>query len=360
MTVVPMSPRDEIEGERSAGAESPRRERLVAKDALLDRSLGALWGAIGGDAVGAQTRFLARAGRDRPYPQTSSSPMLRGEGTPLATVTTPNAELGAIFGELLLEGEGHIDGPSLRAALIRWVDVNRESPRAVDPGISRALEDLERGVDPRVAGRYGDTNGCLPGAVIVGVATPPRPLSALVDRVEEVCRLTHNTCIAIAGAAAVATAVSTGVEGAALVHALGAGEEAAEIGAQRGYYVPGANVAERIDWALELVAAGETARSLALISELVGTGIQIQETVPAAFAVALLWPDDPWRVCLEAARLGGDTSSVGAGAAAIAGSAAGLHAFPVDAREVVSSGDRLRLQDMAQGLLRLRRRGAAS
>ena len=336
-------------------AQPTRSERLHAEDSVLDRSLGALWGAVSGDAAGAPTRFMSPASIGRLFPQAPGLPVSNGAAVLLGAENTPLVELGRIVGELMLLGKGHIDGPAMVVALSRWAGASVESEGQIDPGILGALRDLERGVAPRAAGRHGDTNGCLPGAVIVGIATPPRPLTALVDRVQEVCRLTHNTCVAIAGAAAVAAAVSAGVEGAALVHALGIGEEAARIGAECGYYVPGASVAERIDWALELVAASGTARSRALVSELVGTGIQVQETVPAAFAVALLWPDDPWRVCREAARLGGDTSSVGAAAAAIVGGANGLQSFPCDAAVPMRSETRLRLRDMAEDLVQLRR-----
>jgi len=329
------------------------RERLQPGKDLLDRPLGALYGAVSGDSTGAPTRFLSRARIDRLL-SPSAEPGALLDRVLSGASTTPNVDLGRIVADLLIEGDGRIDDGALRGALEAWLRANRHDGGRIDPAIAAALDGLDCGRSPGFSGWYGDTNSCLPGAIVVGVATPPAPVADLIDRVEEMCQPTHDTGLAIAGASAVAAAVSAGIEGAVLVRALEAGEQAAVVGAGRGRFVPGASVAERIDWALELVAASGTERSLALVSELVGTGVRVQETVPAAFALALLWPDDPWRVCLEAARLGGDTSSIGASAAAIVGSITGIRAFPPEAAPFLSGVSRQRLRDVAQGLVRLR------
>ena len=66
---------------------------------------------------------------------------------------------------------------------------------------------------PEEAGSEGDTNGAAMRIAPVGIMLPPEPLDALVDKVAETCRATHNTSIAIASAAAVAAAVSHGIAG---------------------------------------------------------------------------------------------------------------------------------------------------
>ena len=340
-------------GERPEQVDETAHERLRPGEDLLDRPLGALYGAVSGDWTGAPTRFLSRARIGRLLLPSAASGALHDGGLSEA-LTTPNVDLGRIVADLLIEGDGRIDEGALRSALQEWLRADGRDAGHIDPAIAAALCDLDGAGAPTVTGWHGDSNGCLPGAIVVGVATTPAPVADLIDRVEEMCRPTHDTGLAIAGASAVAAAISAGIEGAALVRALEAGEQAAALGAGRGRFVPGASVAERIDWALELVAASGTERSLALVSELVGTGVRVQETVPAAFALALLWPDDPWRVCLEAARLGGDTSSVGASAAAIVGSVTGLRAFPPEAAPFLSGVNRQRLRDVAQDLVRLR------
>ena len=61
----------------------------------------------------------------------------------------------------------------------------------------------------------------------VGIAVPPEPLDRLCAAVADLDRLTHDTTVANAGAAAVAAVVSAGVGGA------GWGD-AVQLGVQRG------------------------------------------------------------------------------------------------------------------------------
>jgi ADP-ribosylglycohydrolase len=182
-------------------------------------------------------------------------------------------------------------------------------------------------------------------------------LSTLVDQVEVASRVTHNTGTALAGAAAVAAAVSAGVSGAGIEGAMDVAVRAARIGAERGHWVAGADVAARIEWAVGLVAARDQAEAAELIYTLVGTSLATQESVPAAFAVLAVAPDDPWQACLLAASLGGDCDTIAAMAGAIAGACAGVEAFPPEALAVIDAQD-LGLTALADDLYALRSRPA--
>jgi ADP-ribosylglycohydrolase len=188
----------------------------------------------------------------------------------------------------------------------------------------------------------------------VGIATPPEPLDRLVSAVVDASRLTHHTTLAISGAAAVAAAVSAGVDGADVATALKMGQLAAEVGRHHGHYAAGADVARRITWALELVEGQGESTALALIGELVGTGLASQESVPAAFAIASLAPEDPWRAGLLAAGLGGDSDTVAAIAGAVVGACCGLSALPPEAVRLVRETNDLHLERLVEALLELR------
>jgi ADP-ribosylglycohydrolase len=153
-------------------------------------------------------------------------------------------------------------------------------------------------------------------------------LSTLVDHVVAASYVTHNTGIALAGAAAVAAAVSAGISGAGIAEATTLAIEAARIAASRGHWVAGADVAARIGWAVSLVAGRDKTKAAELIYTLVGTSLATQESVPAAFAVLAAVPDDPWQACLMAASLGGDTDTIAAITGAIAGACKGPESFP--------------------------------
>jgi ADP-ribosylglycohydrolase len=188
----------------------------------------------------------------------------------------------------------------------------------------------------------------------VGIATPARPLDRLVAAVAAASRLTHDTTVAISGAAAVAAAVSAGVDGADVAEVIPLAQTAAEIGAGHGHYVPAASVADRIGWAVGLVDGLDEEDALEVIDRLVGAGVATQEAVPAAFAIASLAPDDPWRACRLAARLGGDSDTVAAMAGAVVGACIGLSALPPDAVLLVRQVNDLHLESLVDGLLSLR------
>ena len=167
--------------------------------------------------------------------------------------------------------------------------------------------------------------------------------------------VTHNTGIALAGAAAVAAAVSAGVSGAGIAQATALAVQAARIAAGRGHWVAGADVAARIEWATGLVAGRDEAEAAELIYTLVGTSLATQESVPAAFAVLAAVPGDPWRACLLAASLGGDCDTIAAMAGAIAGACHGAGAFPPGAIALIDAQG-LGLAALAGDLLALRER----
>jgi ADP-ribosylglycohydrolase len=204
----------------------------------------------------------------------------------------------------------------------------------------------------------------------VGVAVPvarhgptlEARLSTLVDRTVMASSVTHNTGVALAGAAAVAAAVSAGVSGATIAEATALGIQAARIAARRGHWVAGEDVAARIEWATGLLAghaqAGGEAEAAELIYTLVGTSLATQESVPAAFAVLAAVPADPWRACRMAASLGGDCDTIAAMTGAIAGACHGAGSFPPEAIAVIDAQG-LGLAALAGELLALRDRGGS-
>ncbi len=235
----------------------------------------------------------------------------------------------------------------------------RGSLDLLGPSTRRAIDAVLAGTPPEQAGISGDTNGAAMRIAPVGVAVAADDLTALVDAVHEASLVTHNTSVALAGAAAVAAAVSTGVSGApapgpaSVAAATGAAVAAARLGAERGHWVAGADVAARIEWAVGLVGAGQAEEAAEVIYTLVGTSLATQESVPAAFAVLSAVPGDPWRACLLAASLGGDCDTIAAMAGAIGGACHGLAAFPPHAVEVIDAQG-LGLADLADSLLALR------
>ncbi len=168
--------------------------------------------------------------------------------------------------------------------------------------------------------------------------------------------VTHNTTLALSGASAVAAAVSAGVGGASLDGAIQVGLSAARAGRNHGAWVAGADVAARIEAALDGVRGLASDELVQFIRNVVGTSVATQESVPAAFAVLQATQEaGAWEACLLAASLGGDSDTIAAMAGAIAGACQGIGAFPADALDLIRTVNKLELEPIAEQLLRLRR-----
>jgi ADP-ribosylglycohydrolase len=330
-----------------------------------DRALGALTGLALGDALGMPTQALPRHRVGSLFGTLTwfvDAPDCNeiSRGTPAGRVTD-DTDQALILGRLLVEGGGRVDPRRLADELLGWEArmVEQGSADLLGPSTRRALHLLAQGAETGATGRWGDTNGAAMRIAPVGIAYPPDPMGRLVDAVADTNRVTHDTTVANAGAAAVAAAVSAGIDGAAPAAAISLGIAAARAGARRGHYVPGADVAARIEWACELVAASRD--PLDVIDRLVGTGLATQEAVPAAFAVVSAYPDDTFAACLAAASLGGDSDTVAAMAGAISGACHGFAALPAAAVATLHAANPdLGLAALAARLLAVRDRSGGS
>jgi ADP-ribosylglycohydrolase len=329
---------------------------------VRSRALGALYGLAIGDALGMPTESLPRteiAARYGPLvdafqPGPAGHPV--AAGLPAGTVTD-DTQQALLLARLLIDGNGGVDPAEWGRRLLAWEDTMRArgSLALLGPSTRQALQALAAGASLDEAGRSGTTNGAAMRITPVGIATSCHDLELLIDRVVAASRLTHNTGVALAGAAAVAAAVSARLEGATLPDALAVAATAADRAARRGHWVAAADMATRITWAAGLAAGLPTGQLIDTVYRLVGTSLAAQESVPAAFAVAAAHPDDPWLACRIAASLGGDCDTIAAMAGAICGAGAGAGAFPEQARATVTAVNHLDLQAVAAGLLTVRR-----
>jgi ADP-ribosylglycohydrolase len=321
----------------------------------LSRAHGALAGLAIGDALGMPTQLMSRADIASRYGR-----IVRFEAAgpehPLAPglaagSVTDDTEQALLLARLLIAGDGHVDAAEFAAALVAWEDDMRArgSLDLLGPSTKRAVQAVLDGESVERSGRFGTTNGAAMRVTPIGILV--RSGDELVDRVVEASRVSHNTGLAIAGASAVAAAVSAAIDGEPVLPAAIA---AAESGARRGNWVAGADVAARIAWATELADPFDPHASLEAIADLIGTSLASQESVPAAFGIIAVFPDDPWAAVCAAASLGGDTDTVAAMAGAISGAVHGIEAWPAAAVATVERVNGLDLDAVARALLKLR------
>lgn len=340
----------------------------AAIDGLADKALGALLGGAMGDALGMPTQTMSRAEIADTYgtitdfvAPSDNHPV--SHGLPAAAVTD-DTEQALLLAEYIMAAPETFDEERWARALLAWeTSIKRRALRdLLGPSTKRALEALLTGAPVSETGRFGDTNGAAMRIAPVGIATPVEPLSGLVDRVEAVCRVTHNTATAIAAAAAVAAAISAGIDGASVDDAATMALAAAREGEGRGHGRDGVDLADRIANALAIAARRKDDTAWLDEVERIGTTVACRESVPVAFAIFTSCGGDAWRAGLISANIGGDTDTIGAMAAGMAGACGGAASLPADrlARLIEING--LELDGIARGLLTVRRarRGAAA
>src|SRR5499427_2308507 len=184
------------------------------------RALGALYGLAIGDALGMPTQSRSRADIVARYgslldgfePGPPGHPL--AAGLPAGTVTD-DTEQAVLLARLIVKSGGTPDPADLASQLLAWEDSmrTRGSLALLGPSTRRALGAIAAGASLEDEGRSGTTNGAAMRITPVGVATPAVHPGLLVDRVVAASRLTHNTGIALAGATAVAAAVSARIDG---------------------------------------------------------------------------------------------------------------------------------------------------
>jgi len=248
-------------------------------------------------------------------------------GLPAGTVTDDTMQC-MLLAEQLIRGNGQLDPVAFAEALIEWQEDMADRGRGdlLGPSTRRALAALVAGEDPAKTGRGGTTNGAAMRITPVGIANP---LDRLHNAVVAADRLTHDTAVAHAGAAVVATIVSAGVDGATF-------EEAAPFAIRAARQFGFADLYER---------PGAFA-----------TGAETAESVPTAFTIARIAGGDVWRACTGAVALGGDTDTIAAMAGAMVGACTGLSRLPSNAVHKVREVNQIDLEPLARGLLDLRER----
>jgi ADP-ribosylglycohydrolase len=323
-----------------------------------DQAHGALLGLALGDALGMPTQSMSRTEIHERYGRISGlvdavpdQPI--APSMPAGSVTD-DTEQAVILAQLLIEGRGHVAPLALADALLEWEQsmIRRGSLDLLGPSTRLALRNLQDGMSPEETGRTGITNGAAMRIAPIGIAYPPGP--GLERAVVEAGRVTHDTGLGISGATAVATAVSSGIEGSGLRETVDRAADAARRGETRGHWVAGASIASRLAEFRPVTRKLKDSAFDTFLYEVVGTSVQSQESVVSALLIVEHDRDDPWKALTRAASLGGDTDTIAAMAGAVLGAAYGARALPEAPARRVESFNGLGLGPLAEQLISLR------
>jgi ADP-ribosylglycohydrolase len=330
---------------------------------IRDRALGAFYGLALGDALGMPTQSLSRAQIQARFGRiltlvAADADQPIAPNMPAGSITD-DTEQAVLVGELLVAGAGRINPSDLAQSLIDWEAVMQAkgSQDLLGPSTKRAIEMILAGHSPEESGRFGTTNGAAMRITPVGIAADIADPHGFIASVVQACQVTHNTTLGIASAAAVAGAVSAGINGASLGEALKLGVVAAKLGEQHGHWVAGGRIGARIEWAQQLCADCDNQALPDLLYDVIGTSVASQESVVTAFALAqhvAAGRLSAFDALCMAASLGGDTDTIAAILGAILGASQGMQAWPAVLIDQVKRVNGLELSVLVEGLLALR------
>lgn len=273
---------------------------------------------------------------------------------------TDDTEQAMALAEAIIE-DGGVTVEGVARAICNWYDrIGGDASMYVGPSTRRAVQAIKRGVDLYQTGRFGDTNGASMRVSVVGLIHPGDVEGAVKDAYLS-CVPTHNTDVAVSGAAAIAGAVAAAMSPSAdLEGIIAAGKRAAELGLAYGTPWMGASIAKRIEIAVEIARSNRSERErLQEMYDVIGAGLAITEAVPCAFGILVMAEGDPKQTAIYAAGLSGDADTVAAMACAIAGAWRGVEAFePSIIQQLKAANPTLDFEKVAQGLFDLVRRRA--
>lgn len=320
--------------------------------------MGCLLGVAIGDAMGMPTSFMppqeikAQFGRitgfePAPVDHIYHAGYQRGR-------VTDDTEQTVFIARALLESR-QADPQKIASCLLDWFDmVGGADSAAVGPSSMAALLAIRSGKPLEAAGQRGHTNGAAMRISPVGIlhAANPDGIEAIVRDVHLVCMPTHGSTLAISGASALACAIASALQGDEIPEIVAAARAGAVLGAQTGFPVIGPSIARRIDMAVEIAKSCPDLETAATeIYQVIGAGVEMEQSVPAAIGLFLAAAGDPQETLLAAANMGGDCDTVASMAGALAGAYAGAGKFPAAWADEVQEVNQLDLDGLAQELL---------
>ncbi|MBF9017950.1 MULTISPECIES: ADP-ribosylglycohydrolase family protein [unclassified Oceanispirochaeta] len=326
---------------------------------LDDKCLGALYGVAMGDAFGMPVEFYTRKKikrifgyvdtfLDAPDDNKITHGLKRGE-------VTDDTQTTVLIARSLIDNQGEVKPDDILNRIMNWADENTHM-NVLGPSTRLAFEQIRNGMAMSEAGKSGVTNGGAMKMIPVGIISDWLNKDLLLERVRLVCLPTHNTNIAIAGAAAIAFAVSCALsEGTSLIDVIEAARSGAKRGAEIGFDAVGPSVLDRIDLALSLTAEYTSIEAvLDGLYNIVGCGFSAAESVPTALAIVALSGGDVLKSAEYSANVGGDTDTIGAMACGICGALQGASSIPDGHKELLEKVNSFDFPHLTEKLIFLR------
>ncbi len=352
----------------------------MERSELENRAAGCLAGVAIGDAMGLPTQFLTPEEIESEFGWIDgfvAAPSWHPYSDHPAGSVTDDTQQTLALADKLLETGDPLTPAATAEALLDWAKGRGLlDTDFIGPSTGRALKKIDAGGKPERSGFKGHTNGASMRISSIGIVNPllnSESEKELIKDVRAVCKPTHNTPIAISGATAVAGAIAQGILGTSDVDTIV--ETGKRLG-KKSYHeakdqLPSPaevnekmilevlsgrtspSLKERIELAVEAVRGEDRKNLPRRLYNLVGTGVNTIETVPAAFALVAVTEGEPVEAVRLAANAGGDTDTLGAIAGGISGAYTGLSGFTEEFLRKIEVVNNLNIEQYARRLVKL-------
>ncbi len=269
---------------------------------------------------------------------------------------TDDTSMALALADAIIECDGDIVPEVIARNVLAWAEgFDAFNKNIFGPSSKAAMKAIKEGTPISELENNGVTNGAAMRVSPLGCLLPTHNLDYFIEQVALASSPTHKSDVAIAGAVAIAWAVSKAVEGASweiIRDQLPAISVAAQ---NKNVTTFSASMGSRIELAL-LVAQEDSGIETRMdrIYNLVGAGVSTIESVPAAIAMVELAKTDPNRCAILCANLGGDTDTIGAMATAICGALNGIQAIDTEFKAQLDNENQLDFEDYTNKFLQLR------
>lgn len=271
-----------------------------------------------------------------------------------ASQVTDDTELTLLVADMIIE-DRRPSAEGMAKRIVEWAArKNLLSTNLLGPSTTRAIRELMEGKDPRQTGKFGTTNGSAMKIAPIGIIAADN-LRRLSLEVEETCRPTHWTSVAISGACSIAFAINEALQpNSSVERVLRASSRGASAGAELGRRVPFPSIAKRIELTLKLVSGCKTPSQAAkILYDYIGSDISCVDSIPTVVGLFAAARGDLQKAIFAAANMGGDTDTVGSMVGALCGAFSGIGSISPILVEQVEETNNLGLEKWALALQRL-------
>ncbi len=297
---------------------------------LRDKIAGALYGMALGDAMGMPAELWGRD-RARKFFGGKITELIDGPDENDVAFNYDKGQFTDDTGQALVlldsisTTDYKPDAQDIAKRMLEWADKeNAFENNILGPTSKLALADFRDGKDASAITNKALSNGSAMRIAPIGCLFRPEQKAEIVDYVYGVSQATHTSDVTIAGAAMIAAGVASAIVNDDFEQVLEDIMSIEPAGYEKGCETFSPRLAERVKIGIQLAKeyADNEETFSRKIYDIIGAGVGIIESVPAAIAIAY-YNQDPNKSALMCANLGGDTDTIGAMATAICGAFTG-------------------------------------